>query len=193
VSKPDDWLEDLYAKPSTSDQKQRRFWSWKRRSIPLQVVQPGVVAGFVLGDIRWRFASGAIDFAIAFLLPSLFFTGGFKLYGWWLVLGFAIQVANGGVLAAWRGQSIGKMVTKQYLVQIRQQNVGGPIMTYLPLDTAILRQVLHYIDAYTFIGFLLPYWSPKRACIADRMTRSYVVRDVNLQQLTRTVEGTVAW
>ena len=193
MAKADDWLEDLYEQPSASAKGKPWSWSWQRRSIRLDPIQPGVVEGYALGDIKWRFASGGIDLAIALVLPSLILGRDVKVYGWWLMAGFIIHVFNGGVLAAWRGQSIGKMVTKQYLVQIRQLAVGGPIMTYMPLDMAVLRVVLHYIDAYTFIGFLLPYWSPKRATISDRLTRSYVVHDVNLKHLARSVEGTVLW
>ena len=170
---PPDWvLEAMYNAPSAAGRPQRT--TYKLSS------QPGTVGGYTLAKLWHRWASGLIDFGIAFVVPGLVLGGGFSLYGWWMVLGFLIQVANGGVAAALTGRSAGKVVMKMRLVQVRQEPGGTPFFCTVPLVTAVLRVVLHYLDAYSVIGFLLPYWSKKRAAISDLLVKTYVVRDDDL-------------
>ena len=82
-------------------------------------------------------------------------------------LGWVIY--NRYFLAGRTGQSIGKRVTKTWLVS---RTTGRPIG---PFD-AFLRDLLHVLDGLGYVGYLWPLWDDERQTLADKVAQTVVVR-----------------
>jgi uncharacterized RDD family membrane protein YckC len=94
----------------------------------------------------------------------------------WLayVLGYLAQLA----ISLWNrtfrqgrtGQSIGKKVLGIRMVaEVGLQPVG-------PLNS-FLRDLVHTVDGFAYVGYLWPLWDAKRQTFADKIMKTVVVRD----------------
>jgi uncharacterized RDD family membrane protein YckC len=78
-------------------------------------------------------------------------------------------VYNRWVLAGRTGQSVGKRVTRIWLVR---QPTGRPVGA---LD-AFVRDLLHVLDAIGLVGYLWPLWDEEHQTLADKVAQTVVVR-----------------
>ncbi|SEQ83890.1 RDD family protein [Microlunatus flavus] len=96
---------------------------------------------------------------------------------WWaLVVGVLLSFAATGwtvynrwVVAGRTGQSLGKRVTRTWLVGVDD---GRPIGVL----NAFLRDLLHVVDGIAYVGYLWPLWDEQRQTLADKIIRTVVVR-----------------
>ncbi|GAB2582386.1 RDD family protein [Microlunatus antarcticus] len=96
---------------------------------------------------------------------------------YWLVLigtllslgAFGWSVYNRYFLAGRSGQSVGKRVTKTWLVS---QTTGRPIGPF----NAFLRDLLHIVDGFGYVGYLWPLWDDEHQTLADKLAQTIVVR-----------------
>jgi uncharacterized RDD family membrane protein YckC len=78
------------------------------------------------------------------------------------------QVYNRWAVAGRTGQSLGKRVLGMALVSEQtHQPIGG--------INAFLRDLVHILDGFAFIGYLWPLWDQKRQTFADKLMRTIVV------------------
>ena len=88
------------------------------------------------------------------------------------------QIYNRWIIAGRTGQSLGKRVLKISLIS---EATNGPIG---PLN-AFLRDLVHILDGFAYVGFLWPLWDEKRQTFADKlMTTAVVEAPTNGQALT---------
>lgn len=85
------------------------------------------------------------------------------------VLAFAWQVWNRYFLAGRTGQSVGKRVTKMWLVGRATGRPVGPL-------NAFVRELLHILDGFGYVGYLWPLWDDERQTLADKVAQTVVVR-----------------
>jgi uncharacterized RDD family membrane protein YckC len=78
------------------------------------------------------------------------------------------QIYNRWVLAGRTGQSVGKRVLKIFLIS---DETGRPIGVL----NAFLRDLVHILDGFAYIGYLWPLWDEKRQTFADKLMRTIVV------------------
>jgi uncharacterized RDD family membrane protein YckC len=78
------------------------------------------------------------------------------------------QIYNRWVLAGRTGQSVGKRVLKVVLIG---DETGRPIGVL----NAFLRDLVHILDGFAYIGYLWPVWDEKRQTFADKLMRTIVV------------------
>jgi uncharacterized RDD family membrane protein YckC len=78
------------------------------------------------------------------------------------------QIYNRWVLAGRTGQSVGKRVLKMVLIG---DGTGRPIGVL----NAFLRDLVHILDGFAYIGYLWPLWDEKRQTFADKLMRTIVV------------------
>lgn len=94
---------------------------------------------------------GAMGFGSLVMLAAL----GWEIYNRWIVAGRT-------------GQSWGKRVLKISLIsEITGQPVG-------PLN-AFLRDLVHILDSFAYVGFLWPLWDEKRQTFSDKIMKTVVV------------------
>lgn len=67
------------------------------------------------------------------------------------------------------GQSVGRRVTKTWLVD---QTTGRPVGPF----HAFLRDLLHVLDGFGCVGYLWPLWDDERQTLADKIALTVVVR-----------------
>lgn len=92
------------------------------------------------------------------------------LVGTLLYLGaFGLMVYNQYVLAGRTGQSYGKRVMKIWLVS---RATGRPIGAF----NAFVRNLLHVLDGFGYVGYLWPLWDDERQTLADKIAQTVVVR-----------------
>ena len=78
------------------------------------------------------------------------------------------QIYNRWFVAGRTGQSLGKRVMKIRLVG---EEIGGPIG---PLN-AFLRDLVHSLDSFAYVGFLWPLWDDKRQTFSDKLMKTIVI------------------
>ncbi|MEU4452195.1 RDD family protein [Nocardioides sp. NPDC023903] len=88
------------------------------------------------------------------------------LVGWFGFIGFAVW--NHVLKQGRTGYTIGKGVLGIKLVRKEPQATTGVPM-------ALVRQLLHVLDAFCFIGYLWPLWDDKRQTFADKIVGTLVV------------------
>jgi uncharacterized RDD family membrane protein YckC len=86
---------------------------------------------------------------------------------------------NRWYLAGRTGQSWGRKV---FGVRLVDDRTGQPI----GVGRAVLRDVAHLLDGFFFcLGYLLPLVSAKRQTIADKVSRTVVVKDFTVAEMAR--------
>lgn len=96
---------------------------------------------------------------------------------YWLVLigtllyvaAIGLSVYNHYFLAGRTGQSFGKRVMKIWVVG---QTTGRPIGAF----NAFLRNLLHIVDGFGYVGYLWPLWDDERQTLGDKLAQTIVVR-----------------
>ncbi|WP_081396664.1 RDD family protein [Mycolicibacterium conceptionense] len=81
---------------------------------------------------------------------------------------FAFPVWNFGYRQGKTGQSIGKQVMK---FKVISEKTGQPI----GFGLSLLRQIVHIVDGFFYIGYLMPLWDGKRQTIADKIMTTVCV------------------
>ncbi|MGS0626183.1 RDD family protein, partial [Ralstonia sp. VS2407] len=122
--------------------------SWSRRvGASLLDSVPGLVAAVLLvtGYLPTYLGFFRGDLTVAPRYPLV--VVGSLLY----LVALGLAVCNRYVLAGRTGQSVGKRLTRIYLVR---QTTGRPIGT---LD-AFVRDLLHVLDGFGYVGYLWPLW-----------------------------------
>ncbi len=128
-------------------------------AVPGWVAAAVLTAGYLptyLGLFRGNFAVPASHPLV--LVGTLLYVAAF---GW--------SIYNRWFLAGRTGQTIGKRVARTWLVS---QTTGRPVG---PLD-AFLRDLLHVLDGFGYIGYLWPLWDEERQTLADKIAQTVVVR-----------------
>lgn len=82
---------------------------------------------------------------------------------------FGWVVYNRYFLAGRTGQSVGKRVTRTWLVT---RSTGRPVGPF----NAFLRDLLHILDGFGYVGYLWPLWDDERQTLADKIVQTVVVR-----------------
>ena len=85
-----------------------------------------------------------------------------------LVLAFGWTIYNRWIVGGRTGQSLGRRVLGIVLVS---ETTGRPIG---PFD-AFVRDLVHILDGFAYVGFLWPLWDDKRQTFADMIMRTIVV------------------
>ena len=164
---PDPWAATRgIVPPAWPGQRRQDHASWSRRvgaslldSVPGLVAAVLLVAGYLptyLGFFRG-------DLTVAPRYPLV--VVGSLLY----VVALGLAVYNRYLLAGRTGQSVGKRLTGIWLVR---QTTGRPIGT---LD-AFVRDLLHVVDGFGYVGYLWPLWDAERQTLADKLAQTVVVR-----------------
>ncbi len=82
--------------------------------------------------------------------------------------GFGWQIYNRWVVAGRTGQSLGKRVTKIRLIGELTNAPIGPL-------NAFLRDLVHTLDGFAYVGYLWPLWDDKRQTFSDKLMNTIVV------------------
>lgn len=154
-----------------------------------------------VGDDRARFASwgqrvGAylLDYLVLMIVPWAFFivallntapTGRTDVYGnpetlptgigmVFFVLGIVayagLWIWNRLIRQGTTGQSIGK---KAMGIRLVKESTGGSV----GVGMVFVREILAFINAFFYLGYLWPLWDTKRQTFTDKIVGSVVVRD----------------
>ncbi|MGO1316190.1 MAG: RDD family protein [Cellulomonadaceae bacterium] len=157
-----------YAQFVTDDRA--RFASWGRR------VGASLLDSLVLMVVPWVF------FIVALINSEP--TGRVDIYGEaeimptgigmvFLVLGMVTYVGlwiwNRLIRQGTSGQSIGK---KAMGIRLVKESTGGPV----GVGMVFIREILAFINAFFYLGYLWPLWDAKRQTFTDKIVGSVVVR-----------------
>jgi uncharacterized RDD family membrane protein YckC len=74
------------------------------------------------------------------------------------------QIYNRWIVAGRTGQSLGKRVARIALVS---EDSGRPIGSV----NAFLRDLVHILDGFAYVGYLWPLWDERRQTFADKIVR----------------------
>lgn len=92
-----------------------------------------------------------------------------------MIIGFVLllaalgwQIYNRWIVAGRTGQSLGKRVVKCALIS---EDTGRPVGGM----NAFLRDLVHILDGFAYIGYLWPLWDEKRQTFADKLMKTVVV------------------
>ena len=92
-----------------------------------------------------------------------------------MIIGTVIMLAamgwtiyNRWITAGRTGQSLGKRVTKITLIS---EETGRPIGAL----NAFLRDLVHILDGFAYIGYLWPLWDEKKQTFSDKLMKTIVV------------------
>lgn len=142
----------------------------------------------------WAKRVGAylIDFLPALLGAALFYVGyGIALFasvnsagatvdlgagaGWMIVggilavLGQVWTIFNRWITAGRTGQSMGKRVAKIVLIG---EDTSAPIGAL----NAFLRDLLHILDGFAYVGYLWPLWDERKQTFSDKIMKTAVIK-----------------
>jgi uncharacterized RDD family membrane protein YckC len=85
-----------------------------------------------------------------------------------MLAGMVWTVYNRWFVAGRTGQSLGKRVTRIRLV-------GEPTDAPIGPMNAFVRDLVHILDGFAYVGYLWPLWDEKRQTFADKLMRTIVV------------------
>ncbi|MFT3834817.1 MAG: RDD family protein [Micropruina sp.] len=132
--------------------------TWGRRAIGglIDFLVPGIAIGLLVGLVLPNSGYGAN------LLSTLL------AVGWWAY--------NTGYRVATTGYSFGHKIAK---VRVVMEDSGQTP----PQNTAILRAVAHFLDSLVCaLGFLFPLWDAKKQTFADKIAKTVVIDEQNVQR-----------
>ena len=137
----------------------RRALGWLVDSVPSWVGSVLVILGYIpvyAGLFRGDFlAQPSWGLLVAGLVLSV------AAFGW--------TVYNRWFLAGRTGQSLGRRLTKTWLVD---RATGRPIGMLF----AFVRDLLHVLDRPGFVGYIWPLWDPEKQTLADKIAQTVVIR-----------------
>ena len=85
-----------------------------------------------------------------------------------MLAALAWQIYNRWIVGGRTGQSLGRRVTHTSLVS---ELTGQPVGAL----NAFLRDLLHILDSFFYVGFLWPLWDERRQTFADKIMKTVVV------------------
>ena len=92
-----------------------------------------------------------------------------------MIIGSAVMLAGVGwniynrwIVAGRTGQSLGKRVTRISLIGEHTDAPIGP-------TNAFLRDLVHILDGFAYVGYLWPLWDDKKQTFADKIMNTVVV------------------
>ena len=85
-----------------------------------------------------------------------------------MLAGMVWTVYNRWIVAGRTGQSLGKRVTRIRLISELSDAPIGPM-------NAFLRDLVHILDGFAYVGYLWPLWDEKKQTFADKIMRTIVV------------------
>jgi uncharacterized RDD family membrane protein YckC len=143
------------------------YAAWARRVAAMLLDQiPALVAAafFAVGYVLFIFAVVASDSrtvptagVVPMVIGGILYLGAF---GW--------TIYNRWIKAGRTGQSWGKRLTKITLVsELTSQPIG-------PLN-AFLRDLVHILDGFAYVGYLWPLWDEKKQTFADKLMKTIVI------------------
>lgn len=85
-----------------------------------------------------------------------------------MLAGMAWTIYNRWFVAGRTGQSLGKRITRIRLV-------GEPTDAPIGPTNAFIRDVVHILDGFAYVGYLWPLWDEKKQTFSDKIMRTIVV------------------
>jgi RDD family len=85
-----------------------------------------------------------------------------------MLAGLVWTIYNRWIVGGRTGQSLGKRVTRTILL-------GEPTNAPIGPMNAFLRDMVHILDGFAYVGFLWPLWDEKRQTFADKIMRTIVI------------------
>jgi uncharacterized RDD family membrane protein YckC len=153
-----------YASPLRTD-----YASWGKRVGAMLIDQIPTYVGLIIFSIGYGFWIASI--ARSAPGSTLDLSGG----AIWFIVGTVIMligmvwtVYNRWFVAGRTGQSLGKRVTKIKLIGEPSEAPIGPM-------NAFLRDILHVLDGFGYVGYLWPLWDDKKQTFSDKIMRTIVV------------------
>ena len=126
---------------------------------------------------------GLIIFGVGYLifLVRLAWSGGsapsFEGPAVAMIIGLGVMLASLGWIAynRWHiagktGQSLGKRISKIMMIGEETNAPIGP-------RYALIRDLVHILDALTLVGYLWPLWDDKRQTFADQVMKTVVIEE----------------
>ena len=153
-----------YALPVRSD-----YASWGKRvgamlidQIPSYIGMIIFSVGYVLWIVSIAQSSGStVDLTVG-AVPMIVGTGV-------MLAGLVWTIYNRWFVAGRTGQSLGKRITRIRLV-------GEPTDAPIGPTNAFLRDVVHILDGFAYVGYLWPLWDEKKQTFSDKIMRTIVVK-----------------
>ena len=146
------------------------YASWGKRVgaylidfLPALVGQAIFLVGYgaFIADLAGSTSSGAATSSGAGVVPMVIgLIVALAAIGW--------QIYNRWLTAGRTGQSMGKRVLKIALIS---EETGQPVG---PLN-AFLRDLVHVLDGFAYVGFLWPLWDERRQTFSDKIMKTAVV------------------
>lgn len=128
---------------------------------------PGLIAGVVFGIGYVMFIMSIVSSGTS--VPTLS-TGVIPMsiggVIWLAALGWTLY--DRWLLAGRTGQSVGKRATNIALISEETNAPIGP-------TNAFLRDLVHTVDGFAYVGYLWPLWDEKRQTFADKLMKTIVV------------------
>jgi uncharacterized RDD family membrane protein YckC len=94
-----------------------------------------------------------------------------------MIIGLGVMLASLGWIAynRWHiagktGQSLGKRISKITMIGEETNAPIGP-------RYALIRDLVHILDALTLVGYLWPLWDDKRQTFADQVMKTVVIEE----------------
>ncbi len=99
--------------------------------------------------------SGAAGGSLVYLLGSL--------------VSFGLWIWNRGIKQGGTGQSVGK---KALGIRLVKEADGQP----LGVGMSLLRDIVHIVDGFFYLGYLWPLWDPKKQTFADKILSTLSIK-----------------
>jgi uncharacterized RDD family membrane protein YckC len=89
-----------------------------------------------------------------------------------LIIGLGWTAYNRWLIAGRTGQSLGKRVAK---IRLIGEETHAPIGA----KNALIRDLVHILDALTLVGYLWPLWDEKKQTFADQLMKTTVINEAD--------------
>jgi uncharacterized RDD family membrane protein YckC len=144
------------------------YANWGKRVGAMLIDQLPSLLGLIIfnvGYVTWlvsltRSGGSGLDFgpgAVAMIVGTALLLAGL---GW--------TIYNRWIVAGKTGQSLGKRVTRISLIGEQTDAPIGP-------TNAFLRDLVHILDGFAYVGYLWPLWDDKKQTFADKIMNTVVV------------------
>jgi len=85
------------------------------------------------------------------------------------LIGLAWNIYNRWITAGRTGQSLGKRITKIALIGEETNASIGPL-------NAFLRDLVHILDGFAYVGYLWPLWDERKQTFSDKIMKTVVIK-----------------
>ncbi len=93
------------------------------------------------------------------------------------LIGLAWTIFNRWITAGRTGQSLGKRITKIALIGEETNAPIGPL-------NAFLRDLVHTLDGFAYVGYLWPLWDERKQTFSDKIMKTAVIKTPQNPELT---------